>query len=47
MPLTPQSIVSLTSRARSQKWAAKNRHELMALRTRSLDAATKRYEEKK
>ncbi len=43
----PQFQGSLTSLTRSQEWAAENRHDLMALRTRSLDAATKSYEEKK
>ena len=43
----PQFQGSLTSLTRSQEWAAENRHDLMALRTRSLDAATKRYEDKK
>ena len=43
----PQFQGSVTSLNRSQQWAAENRHDLMAMRTRSLDAATKRYEEKK
>ena len=43
----PQFQGSLTSLARSQAWASENRHELMALRSKSLDAATKRYGYKK
>ncbi len=43
----PQFQGSLTSLAKSQGWASENRHDLMALRTRSLDAATKQYDGKK
>ena len=43
----PQFQGSLTSLAKSQEWASENRHDLMALRTRSLDAATKQYDGKK
>ncbi len=43
----PQFQGSLTSLARSQEWASENRLDLMALRTKSLDAATKRYGGKK
>ena len=43
----PQFQNSLTSLTASQQWAARERHNLMALRTKSLDKATKDYEEKR
>ncbi|MDE2766712.1 MAG: LLM class flavin-dependent oxidoreductase, partial [Chloroflexota bacterium] len=42
----PQFQNSLTSLTASQQWAARERHNLMALRTKSLDKATKDYEQK-
>ena len=42
----PQFQNSLTSLTASQQWAARERHNLMALRTKSLDKATKDYQEK-
>ena len=40
----PQFRNSLTSLTASQRWAARERQNLMALRTKSLDKATKDYE---
>ena len=40
----PQFQNSLTNLAASQEWAARERHDLMALRTKSLDKATKDYQ---
>ena len=42
----PQFQNSLTSLTASQQWAARERHDLMALRTKSLDKATKDYQKK-
>ena len=40
----PQFQNSLTNLTASQEWAARDRHDLMALRTKSLDKATKDYQ---
>ena len=42
----PQFQNSLTNLTASQEWAARERHNLMALRTQSLDKATKDYQQK-
>ena len=41
----PQFQNSLTNLTASQEWAARERHDLMALRTKSLDKATKDYQQ--